>query len=171
MKKKYANIRVSLAVKSKIDSLVADFGTADNALRGLLGLPLLKDPRSQMMQGIPMQLMIVVVLKMLSQWPSLSRKQMVDEFESRLKSIPDKFNKEHQILASNFLPRWYSKLGNAIAQGRKSGYVEMDPSGPNSNKALWRLTPKGQTHLIESEPLIEKATNNTSSDFILNLLK
>ena len=98
MAKEYANIRVSLEVKTKIDELSDSFGTADNALRSLLGLTLTKDKLSQNVQSIPMQLMIVVVLNILQQGNPLERREIVEAFEAKLLNIPNHFKKDRQVL-------------------------------------------------------------------------
>ena len=171
MAKEYANIRVSLEVKTKIDELSDSFGTADNALRSLLGLTLTKDKLSQNVQSIPMQLMIVVVLNILQQGNPLERREIVEAFEAKLLNIPNHFKKDRQVLPSNFRPRWYSKLGNAINQGRRSGFIDTQKGEMYSGKAKWRITAKGEDHLSRTQPLVIRAAADPGSSFILNLLQ
>ena len=171
MVKKYANIRLSLDVKEAIDQLSKDFGSADNVLRGLLGLPLTAHVARTHAQTIPMQLMIGIVLKMLENECAMSRNQLVQMFESKLIKIPENFKKDRQVLSSNLRPRWYSKLGNAIQQGRKSGLITVQEDNTYSGKALWMITEKGRQHLSRTEPLVVQASRDPSSSFILNLLK
>lgn len=171
MKKEYANIRVSLEVKTKIDELSKSLGTADNALRALLGLTIEIDERNDNVQTIPMQFMIVVVLKILDSEGPQTRLQIAEQFQRKLSSLPDNFKNDKKILPSNFRPRWYAKLGNAIYQGRQSELIKRGDESFQNNKFVWELTPKGQSHLQRTEAVVVRAAQDPGSSFILNLLK
>jgi hypothetical protein len=168
--KSYGNIRVTSEVKKKIDLLTEKHGSADNALRYVLGLRVENKIIEKKIRAIPMKFLIVVILDLLDKQGALTKSELVANFESKMKLVKTEFPGDFQLIPSTDKMRWYSKLGNAIFQARKSGFIHQEFSRVEA-KTAWMTTSLGLEHLKASKLVIQKIAATTSSDFLSILLK
>jgi hypothetical protein len=168
--KTYGNIRVTSEVKKKIDLLAEKHGSADNALRHILGLRVENKIIEKKIRAIPMKFLIVVILDLLDKQGALTKSELVAKFELKMNLVKTEFPGDFQLIPSTDKMRWYSKLGNAIFQARKSGFIQQELLRIEANTA-WTTTSLGLKHLKASKSVIQKIAVTSSSDFLSTLLK